>query len=93
MQKKLHTLLVCTKEGHINNYRYTVDQHRNTPFCEKCGSPNIHQCPYCGTDISGREIQTTPASEANLVDEMFSRSIMFPPEYCAGCGQQFPWTR
>ena len=55
MPKRFHTLLVC-HNGHINNRRYSVDTHLNKPFCQKCGSPNIHQCPVCNASCFSRSV-------------------------------------
>ena len=86
MSKQFHTLLVC-QNGHINNRRHEVDTHLNRPFCQNCGTTNIHQCPLCHADIPGTEVK-----EDETFDLTLSTALGIPPKHCANCGKAYPWS-
>ena len=76
------TALVCLN-GHMINGQYNDSPQHNKKFCDKCGSPTIHQCPKCNANLQGDYI----------VRVYFGIGDSTPvPAYCFNCGQPFPWT-
>jgi hypothetical protein len=74
--------LIC-ENGHVVNTRFYESPARNEKFCSDCGSPTIHQCPECNSDIRG--YYKTPG--------VISISPMpVAPSYCHECGKPYPWT-
>lgn len=72
---------VCLK-GHRITDSYNSSPEFRKPFCTKCGSETIHQCPSCKKDIKG------DYKVPGVVSIGKSRAV---PDICEYCGKDFPW--
>ncbi|WP_318582892.1 DUF2321 domain-containing protein [Bacillus paranthracis] len=68
--------------GHIINDTYKKYPEHNQDFCEDCGEKTITACRGCNADIRGAR------HDYNGTDLW----VETPPNYCAHCGQAYPWT-
>ena len=98
--KKRHTVAVC-KNGHIHGYKegeigkrkvrkeIGIEVERKIPlvepvryplqYCTECGGKVLTECPECEHPIE--------TEHDRILGDETDR-----PNFCAGCGAEFPWT-
>lgn len=71
---------IC-RRGHV--ITTNAESALNTPRCATCGAQTLTNCPNCGTMIRGRYV---------VPGVIGFGSDYTPPDFCADCGNPFPWT-
>lgn len=77
-----YTQLICLN-GHQITDRLECSERGHQKHCDKCGKETISACPSCHAPILG------DYDVPGVCAIGFSAEV---PEYCASCGEAFPWT-
>jgi hypothetical protein len=81
---KYDAMQVCVN-GHYITDRYHSQPEYREKHCSKCGSETIKECQECGTEIDGKDLDSSVV--------VVSTSTPSPPDHCDNCGTPFPWTQ
>ena len=72
---------ICEK-GHTSTFVMEINEdYDGDPFCKKCGSKVLTNCPSCKSHISGRSHYT------GVIDG----TPFTPSNNCGKCGKPYPW--
>ncbi|SRR5713101_513927 len=74
------TAQICLN-GHVINRRYESWPTSNSPYCPKCGTATITQCPKCKAKIRSGYVGGMPSLTEEKADP-----------FCLQCGAAYPWT-